>query len=175
MNHFLHLPILTGALITLRPLRESDFDALYLIAKDSLLWEQHPQSNRYQLSVYQKLFQEFIESKMTFVIIENTTQKIIGSSRFYDFQREEQTIVIGYTMLSRDYWGGLFKNKKKKIMCDYAFQFVNSIIFHVGENNFRSRKALVKIGAKEFSESVKQLPDGKIYKVIHYRINKGEY
>jgi hypothetical protein len=33
-------------------------------------------------------------------------------------------------------------------MLDYAFQFVDRVLFEVGENNLRSRKALEKIGAR---------------------------
>jgi RimJ/RimL family protein N-acetyltransferase len=36
-------PTLKGALLVLRPLRPEDFDALYAVASDPLIWEQHPQ------------------------------------------------------------------------------------------------------------------------------------
>jgi RimJ/RimL family protein N-acetyltransferase len=32
-------------------------------------------------------------------------------------------------------------------MLDYAFQFVDKVIFHVGANNIRSQKAMEKLGA----------------------------
>src|SRR6185503_1099448 len=41
-------PTLTGDLLELRPLREADFDALFAVAADPLIWEQHPESDRYR-------------------------------------------------------------------------------------------------------------------------------
>jgi len=32
-------------------------------------------------------------------------------------------------------------------MIAYAFQFVDTILFYIGENNIRSQKAILKIGA----------------------------
>ena len=39
-------PVLRGSLLELRPLRADDFDALYAVASDPLIWEQHPQRDR---------------------------------------------------------------------------------------------------------------------------------
>ena len=41
-------PILIGELLELRPLRGDDFDALFGVAADPRIWEQHPEPNRYQ-------------------------------------------------------------------------------------------------------------------------------
>lgn len=37
-------------------------------------------------------------------------------------------------------------------MMDYAFQHVNSVLFHVGAENFRSQKAVLKLGAEKNNE-----------------------
>ena len=47
-------PTLQNDLIILRPLRENDFEALYEVAKDPLIWEQHPSRERYKREVYSK-------------------------------------------------------------------------------------------------------------------------
>src|SRR4029077_16908153 len=44
-------PTLTGKLVQLRPLRPQDFDALFSSASDPKIWEQHPDSDRYQREV----------------------------------------------------------------------------------------------------------------------------
>ena len=41
-------PILVEELLDLRPLRANDFDVLFRVASDPLIWEQHPESDRYQ-------------------------------------------------------------------------------------------------------------------------------
>ena len=38
-------PILTGELLELRPLRQADWAALFAVASDPLIWEQHPDSD----------------------------------------------------------------------------------------------------------------------------------
>ncbi len=43
-------PTLEDELVRLRPLEEADSEALYEVAQDPLIWEQHP-SDRYQRAV----------------------------------------------------------------------------------------------------------------------------
>ena len=45
-------PSLESELIILRPLRKSDFKELFEVAKDPLIWEQHPDNDRYKKEVY---------------------------------------------------------------------------------------------------------------------------
>jgi RimJ/RimL family protein N-acetyltransferase len=54
-------PTLTGTLLELRPLRLDDFDALFAAASDPLIWEQHPESDRYERTVFQRYFDGAIE------------------------------------------------------------------------------------------------------------------
>lgn len=148
-------PTLSNELITLKPLQEDDFNALFEVASDKLLWEQHPNNDRYKEEKFKVFFDNAIQSKGAFAIIDNLTHKIIGSSRFYEFNKSESSIIIGYTFISRDYWGTNYNNSLKKLMIDYAFQFVNRIHFHVGDTNYRSQKAVEKLGAIKIGE----LPD----------------
>jgi RimJ/RimL family protein N-acetyltransferase len=140
-------PTLSNKLITLKPLQEDDFNALFEVASDKLLWEQHPNNNRYKKEVFKDFFDIAIQSKSAFVVIDNKTNKIIGSSRYYEFNKEDSSIIIGYTFISREYWGTVYNRNLKDLMTNYAFQFVNIIHFHVGETNYRSQKAVEKLGA----------------------------
>ena len=140
-------PTLSNKLITLKPLQEDDFNALFEVASDKLLWEQHPNNNRYKKEVFKDFFDIAIQSKSAFVVIDNKTNKIIGSSRYYEFNKENSSIIIGYTFISREYWGTVYNRNLKDLMTNYAFQFVNIIHFHVGETNYRSQKAVEKLGA----------------------------
>ena len=102
-------PTLTGDLILLRPLRRFDFEPLYRAASDPFIWELHPQQDRYTLPVFQTYFDWAIESKGAFAIIDRKTGEIIGSSRYHDYDPLEKSVVVGYTFLSRAYWGGEYK------------------------------------------------------------------
>ena len=97
--------------------------------------------------VFKDFFDIAIQSKSAFVVIDNKTNKIIGSSRYYEFNKEDSSIIIGYTFISREYWGTVYNRNLKDLMTNYAFQFVNIIHFYVGETNYRSQKAVEKLGA----------------------------
>lgn len=144
-------PTLSNELIQIVPLSENDFEELYAIASDKLLWEQHPDKNRYQKNVFQDFFNQALQSKSAFKIIDVKTGQTIGSSRYYD--SNEEAIAIGYTFIAREYWATPYNRALKNLMINYAFQYMETIIFHIGETNFRSRKAVEKLGAI-FTETI---------------------
>jgi N-acetyltransferase len=142
-------PHLKGELIELRPLRLEDWDGLFSAASDPLIWEQHPESDRYKEAVFKIFFEGALESGGAFVVIDSKTQQIIGSTRFHGYDPEKSEIEIGWTFLARNYWGGRYNREMKQLMLDHAFKFVESVVFFVGENNIRSQRATEKIGAVE--------------------------
>ena len=140
-------PILKGELIELRPLKTDDWEELFVVASDSLIWEQHPEHDRYKKDVFRVFFKEAMESGGAFVIIDRKIQQIIGSTRFYGYDPEKSEIEIGWTFLARKYWGGRYNAEMKRLLLNHAFRFVESVVFFVGENNVRSQKAMEKVGA----------------------------
>jgi len=141
-------PTLQGALLHLRPLLPSDFDALYAVASDPLIWEQHPHFDRYKKEVFEKFFADALDSRGAFIVIDNKTKKIIGSSRFANLDEQKSEIEIGWTFLARTHWGGRYNREMKRLMLAHAFQYVKTVIFLVGPKNMRSQRALAKIGAQ---------------------------
>lgn len=139
--------------VKLFPLKKSDFEILYDVAKDPLIWEQHPNPDRYKKEVFQNYFKGALESKGAF-LLKSTFNQAIGCTRFYDYFPEKSEIKIGYTFFSRDCWGKPFNKSTKLLMLHYAFQFVQQVIFHVGANNIRSQKAMEKLGAVKIGEEL---------------------
>jgi RimJ/RimL family protein N-acetyltransferase len=140
-------PNLKAELIQLRPLASEDWDDLYAVASDPLIWKQHPESDRYKEDVFRAFFNEGLESGGAFVIIDAKRHQLIGSTRFYGYDPKRSEIEIGWTFLARKYWGGRYNRELKQLMLDHAFRFVENVVFYVGENNLRSQKATEKIGA----------------------------
>jgi RimJ/RimL family protein N-acetyltransferase len=140
-------PDLKGELVELRPLAPEDWNDLFAVASDPLIWEQHPESDRYKEGVFKVFFREALESGGAFVVIDKKNQQIIGSTRYYGYDPEKSEIEIGWTFLTRKYWGGRYNREMKKLMLAHAFKFVENVAFFVGEKNFRSQKAMEKIGA----------------------------
>lgn len=141
-------PTLRGALVELRPLRLTDWDALYDVASDPLLWEQHPESNRYEADVFREFFQRAIDSRSAFGVIDLSTDRIVGSSRYHGHDPVAREIEIGWSFLARSHWGGRYNGEMKQLMLEHAFTFVDRVIFSVGAKNIRSRRALERIGGE---------------------------
>lgn len=139
-------PTLTGTLLELRPLRAEDFDALFAVASDPLIWEQHPDSDRWQPDVFREFFRVAMESGGALVAIDRKDGRIVGSSRYHDCRPDERVVEIGWTFLARSHWGGTYNQEMKALMLRHAFRFVERVLLVVGVGNLRSQKAVEKIG-----------------------------
>ncbi len=139
-------PRLENDLVLVRPLRVEDFEKLYQVANDPAIWELHQNPDRHELSVFKQFFKEAMASNGAFVIIDKLTNTIIGSSRYRLAEHSEEAVEIGWTFLSRDYWGGRYNKSFKTLLLDYAFRYFEYVVFHVDQNNFRSQKAVQKLG-----------------------------
>jgi len=140
-------PTLYNNLVLLRPLRSDDFEDLFAVAKDPLIWEQHPIKTRSSLEGFKEFFRDALQSKGTLVIIDRKSQKIIGSSRIKVIRNSKTAIEIGWSFLARKYWGGIYNQSFKKLMIDYLFQNgFEQVIFYIDHDNIRSQRAVEKTG-----------------------------
>ncbi|HSL23887.1 MAG TPA: GNAT family N-acetyltransferase [Vicinamibacterales bacterium] len=139
-------PVLAGELLELRPLRPDDFDALFRVASDPLIWEQHPERDRYREPVFRAFFDQALASGGALAAIDRTNGQIIGSSRYHGYDPDRSVVEIGWTFLARAYWGGRYNGEMKRLMLEYAFRSVERVIFLIGLNNKRSQRAVEKIG-----------------------------
>ena len=140
-------PVLIGDLVALRPLREEDFPVLFAVASDPLIWEQHPEPDRCTEPVFRRFFRGGMESGAAFVVLDRRDGRVIGSSRYDNYDEAASEIEIGWTFLARSHWGGNYNGEMKRLMLTHAFRFVRRVVFRVGPNNRRSQRALEKIGA----------------------------
>lgn len=163
---------LKNSLVQLVPLSENDFEKLYAEASDPLIWEQHPQKERYQRAVFKNFFNEAMESKSAFLVLDAKRGTPIGSSRYYEYDAVANSIAIGYTFLARSYWGGPYNQALKALMLDYIFKVVTSVLFHIGPYNIRSQKAVLKLGAQKIEDTALN-KDGEERFV--YRLTKEDY
>ena len=145
-------PTLQNDFVKIQPIQEKDFETLYKIASDPLVWEQHPNKERYKREVFETFFKGAIESKGAFLVFDAKTNQPIGSSRYNDFNPATKSIEIGYTFLARDHWGTIYNRALKTLMLDHAFKFVDRVVFYIGAVNIRSQKAIEKLGAKKVRE-----------------------
>ncbi|MCC7010051.1 MAG: GNAT family N-acetyltransferase [Acidobacteria bacterium] len=140
-------PTLAGALVALRPLVPQDFDALFAVASDPLVWAQHPDKSRSTPDGFRRFFDVAIASGGALLVADRATGQVIGSSRFHGYDPDADEVEIGWTFLARSRWGGRYNGEMKALMLRHAFRFVRHVVFLVAPGNLRSQLALAKIGA----------------------------
>jgi RimJ/RimL family protein N-acetyltransferase len=173
-------PRLENQWIRLQPLRAEDFEALYAVAADPLIWEQHPSRTRYQRDVFENYFRGAMESGGALLILDNQTGQILGSSRYYDWSESESQVAIGYTFIARSHWGrnpaGINYNRQiKTLMLDHAFKYADAVLFHVGATNMRSRMAMQKLGATLIGEAAVAYYGEASNQNVIFRINRADW
>ena len=164
-------PVLVGPRLRLRPLKPGDFDEMYAAAADPLIWEQHPAPDRHEKRVFEQFFNRALKSRGALAILDKGTDEIVGTSRYYDAEGKD-SVCIGFTFLTRKLWGGGYNRELKFLMLDHAFIYVRRALFHVGEHNLRSRRAMEKIGAKLVGRLERQKPDGSPDPTVVFEIRR---
>ena len=145
-------PNLQTEMVILKPLVAEDFEELYNAASDPKIWEQHPNKNRWKREAFQNFFEGALKSGGAFKIIDKATSEVIGSTRFYDYDERQKSILIGYTFFKVSHWGQGFNREVKELMLNYIFQFVSQVDFHIGAENHRSLISISRLGAIKIGE-----------------------
>jgi RimJ/RimL family protein N-acetyltransferase len=151
-------PVLDGERLLLRPLRENDWGALYAVASDSELWAAHPAHDRWQEPVFRAFFDDALATGSALAIVDTANGAVIGSSRFHDHHPADAnglggSVEIGWSFLSRAYWGRGYNAEFKRLMLEHAFKSVERVLFRVGAENVISRKAMANIGGRLTGET----------------------
>ena len=169
-------PILQTDRLIIRPLAQTDYEALYQIASDPAVWEQHPIHDRWRREVFDAFFADGMASGGALAVSDRTTGSLLGSTRFGPFDPEEGGVVeIGWTFLSTRHWGKGINPEMKRAMLAHAFASVELVEFRVGDTNYRSRNALEAIGAMRSDRYELQKYQGK--RVVHlvYEITRDRF
>lgn len=142
-------PVLEGERLLLRPLRETDWEALFGVASDPQVWALHPAHDRWQEPVFRAFFDDALANEGALVVIEKASGAVVGSSRFQNHQAADGGVVeIGWTFLARRLWGAGYNAEMKRLMVAYALRYVERVQFRVGEDNVVSRGAMKNIGGR---------------------------
>lgn len=159
-------PLLRGEHLVLRPLLPADLEPLWAVARDPLLWEQHPDQTRHQRAGFERFFAQAL-SGHALIVEDSRSGRVIGSTRYYEWDPQRREIAIGYTFLDRGRWGGVANREMKRLLIEHAAPHVDRIWFHVGRHNLRSRRAMEKIGARVAFEG--QRPqNGELVDFVYY-------
>lgn len=169
-------PVLEGERLLLRPLRPDDWDALFAVASDREIWAIHPAHDRWQEPVFRAFFDGALANRGAVAVIDKQTGAIVGSSRWQDHDPVDGgSVEIGWTFLARSHWGGLFNPELKRLMLAHAFTHVRHVVFHVGDTNLRSRRALEKIGARLTDRTDMTFIAGRDVRHVIYEITRESF
>lgn len=169
-------PRLETERLVLRPLAEDDREALYAIASDPAVWEQHPIHDRWRREVFDAFFDEGLKSGGSLAVIRKGDERIIGHTRYDAYHEEEGgSVEIGWTFLAPQFWGKGINTEMKRAMLSHAFESVATAEFRVGDTNYRSRNALEAIGALRTDRYELERYQGK--RVVHlvYEISRDDF
>lgn len=142
-------PTLEGERLLLRPLRTEDRDALYAVARDPLLWADHPENERWREPVFDAHFATLLDRGGSLAVTERETGRLIGVTRYqYGTPDNGGTIEVGSTFLARSHWGGTTNREMKRLLLTHALGHVARVEFWAWQENARSCRALEKIGGR---------------------------
>lgn len=166
-------PTLKGKRVTLRPLHDGDFDALYAVASDPDIWAMHPYRDRYKREVFEDFFAEALASKGAFAIIDTAADGIIGSTRFANYDAGASEMEIGWTFYATQYWRDGTNREVKALMLRYIFGHVRTVVFQIGAENFRSRTAVERLGARLVEQYDREY-HGKSQPYVRYDLTEAD-
>lgn len=169
-------PVLEGERLLLRPLRESDWNALYAVASDRELWAVHPSHDRWQEPVFRAFFEDALAKGGALAIVDKSNGQVIGSSRFQDYDPADGgSVEIGWSFLARSYWGRGYNAEFKRLMLEHAFGFVGKVLFRVGADNVISRKAMANIGGRLTDETWVEERAGRPVEHVLFEIDRDSF
>ena len=166
-------PVLTGELVELRPIHPDDWQEMFAAAADPLIWAGHPVRDRHQEPIFRRFFDSAIDSAAAFTILDRKTGRIIGSSRYHDYDAALGEIEIGWTFVARSHWGGAYNGEIKRMMLAHAFGFADVVVLWVGDTNLRSQRAVAKIGGHRRPGLRDRAYHGVVVPHFIYEIRKG--
>jgi N-acetyltransferase len=89
--------------------------------------------------------------ELPFVIINNASQQVVGTTRFYDIERHDRRAAIGYTWIAQSAQRTPINTEAKLLLLGHAFETWNCIRVELITDflNEQSRAAILRIGAKQ--------------------------
>ncbi|NGQ95207.1 GNAT family N-acetyltransferase [Brevibacillus sp. SYP-B805] len=169
-----------GKKVKLTPMEMNHMESLYEAGRYPNIWTV-TQGRIDSLDDAREYVRKALEQKnaLPFVIIDQESQKIVGSTRFYDISVQNRSLEIGSTWLTPAMWRTYVNTECKYLLLKHCFETLGTIRvqFKTDSRNIRSQRALERIGAVK--EGVLRnhmiLPDGYVRDSVYYSIIDREW
>lgn len=174
---------LHGKYIHLRPLLESDADALVAAASDGELWRLNvtvvPSADTVKTYIDTALSGQAQGTVLPFVTVANSTGAVIGSTRFWKVDSYNRSLEIGHTWLAKSWQRSVANTEAKYLMLRHAFETLACIRvqFTTDVLNEASRRAILRLGAVEegLIRNERIMPDGRKRTSVRFSIIEDEW
>jgi RimJ/RimL family protein N-acetyltransferase len=147
---------LEGRVVRLEILEASHLPDLFEAAQDDEIWNYLLMDRPQNLVDLQHWFDAAIAgwqtgTMLSFAIIEQATNRAIGSTRYLAISKTDSSLEIGYTWLGRDYWRTAVNTEAKYLLLRHAFESLGCmrVWFKTDSRNLNSQRAIARIGAKK--------------------------
>ncbi len=154
-TQWLYETTLTGKIVTLIPLKREHSSALLEASSDGELWNlwytSAPSSKTIDAYLDNALSEQEAGRALLFAVVDNATQKIIGTTRYCNADNLNHRVEIGYTWYAKSYQRTGVNTECKYLLLSHAFETLNSIAveFRTHWHNQASRAAIARLGAKQ--------------------------
>ena len=174
---------LESAWVTLEPLALGHIAPLERAAADGQLWDlwftSVPGPGRMADYVEAALRGQEEGRMAPWVVRENGSGEIVGSTRYYDIVADPSRVAIGYTWYARRWQRSHVNTACKHLLLSNAFQNVGAVAveFHTDAYNLDSQRAIEKLGAKREGvlRAHKRRNDGSLRDTVCYSILATEW
>ena len=175
--------ILDGKSITLLPLEASHQKELLAAAADGELWKlwytSVPSATTISDYINTAIAARKAGTAYPFVVWHKSSQKIIGSTRFYSLEAHNKRLDIGFTWYAQSFQQTRVNTECKFLLLQHAFESLNCIAvqFLTDWHNLRSRQAIARLGAKQDGvlRHHRLNPDGSFRDSVVFSITNNEW
>ncbi|MGF1689393.1 GNAT family N-acetyltransferase [Photobacterium japonica] len=174
---------LTSHTVTLTPLRRDHADALIAAATDGQLWDLWftgvPDAYTIHDYITHALEEQALGRALPFVVRDNVTGDIIGTTRFCNADTKNKRLEIGYTWYAKRAQRSSVNTECKQLLLTHAFEHLDAIAveFCTHWHNQASRQAIARLGAKQDGvlRNHKIMPDGSYRDTVVFSIINHEW
>ena len=178
------LPIvLDGQQVRLEPLTKAHAEALIAAAADGDLWNSNvtiiPSRDTIADYIQAALDGQAQGRELPFVIINKSSNRIVGTTRFYEIRPNDRAVAIGYTWLAESAQRTAVNTESKLLLLTHAFEHwrCNRVELITDVLNEQSRAAILRLGAKQEGILRKHLilPSGRVRDSVLFSIIDDEW
>ncbi len=174
---------LANAWVALEPLSLEHVPALEAAAADGQLWQlwftSVPAPGQTAAYVEKALQGQRDGQMLPFVVRELGSGEIVGSTRYYDIDRDLPRVAIGYTWYARRWQKSHLNSACKLLLLAHAFESLDcaAVTLHTDARNLDSQRAIERLGAHRDGvlRADKRRPDGSLRDTVCYSILASEW